>query len=62
MPTYEYECVKCLNTFEHTLTIEDRDIPTQTFCGFCYEDNTVRRIWPAAPTHFKGGGFYATDK
>jgi putative FmdB family regulatory protein len=62
MPTYEYECTKCLDRFTQSLPIEERDTPTETFCGCCFQDGSVVRIWPAAPTHFKGTGFYATDK
>jgi predicted nucleic acid-binding Zn ribbon protein len=44
------------------MPIEERDTPTETYCGVCFQDGSVRRIWQANPTHFKGKGFYATDK
>ena len=32
MPTYDYECIKCGYTFEESLKIADRDVPTELPC------------------------------
>jgi putative FmdB family regulatory protein len=62
MPTYEYECTKCQDRFEDSMPVEERDLPTEVECGCCFQEGSVRRIWQANPAHFKGKGFYATDK
>lgn len=57
MPTYEYECEKCGNTFERFQNIKDEPIKK---CPKC--NGPVRRlIGPGAGVIFKGSGFYATD-
>ena len=62
MPVYEFRCTKCGDEFEETLPIEDRDIPAERPCGCCFQDKSVKRIWYPTAAHFKGEGFYATDK
>jgi len=57
MPTYDYECEKCGNTFEKFQSMRDEPIKKCPKCG-C----KVRRlIGPGAGIIFKGSGFYATD-
>ena len=33
MPTYDYRCEKCGYTFEETLKIVDREVPTKLPCA-----------------------------
>ena len=35
MPTYDYKCEECENTFEESLKIVDRDAPTEQPCVHC---------------------------
>lgn len=58
MPSYDYKCETCGHGFEAIRSVDLRDAVLCVFCG----DTDVRRIPTAAPVHFKGGGFYATDK
>ncbi|MCX7712134.1 MAG: zinc ribbon domain-containing protein [Chthoniobacterales bacterium] len=65
MPTYEYVCKKCNQTFEVFQSMKDE--PLQ----FCPEDlcqmgewgqgEVKRLIGPGAGLLFKGSGFYITD-
>ena len=32
MPTYDYKCEKCDHTFEESLTVVDRGVPTESPC------------------------------
>ena len=32
MPTYDYECIKCGHTFEESLKVVDRGVPTESPC------------------------------
>jgi putative FmdB family regulatory protein len=58
MPTYEYRCQTCgeVTALMAYLT-EDYGPPPCTMCG-----GVTQRIWTATPVHFKGSGFYKTDK
>lgn len=58
MPTYDYVCDTCKHTFEQSVSLDLRDSILCIYCG----DAEVRRIYSATPIHFKGSGFYATDK
>ena len=57
---YEYECPACGNVLLVIRSIHDiaveYDCPTKE-CG-----TTLNRKWESPPTHFKGSGFYSTDK
>ena len=57
---YEYECPACGNTLLIIRSIHDieveYDCPTKE-CG-----TTLNRKWSVPPVHFKGQGFYSTDK
>jgi len=57
MPTYEYECDKCLHKFETFQSMTDKPLKKCPECG-----GKVRRlIGKGAGLIFKGSGFYATD-
>lgn len=57
MPTYEYECTKCKETFEMFQKIND---PAPKGCPRC--GGKVRRlISGGCGLIFKGSGFYITD-
>ena len=57
MPTYDYECTACPNTFELLQPITAKPIKKCPKCG-----GTVRRlIGRGAGVIFKGSGFYETD-
>ena len=44
MPTYDYECKKCGYTFEETLKMVDRKIPTEERCRFPTCGGEVKQI------------------
>ena len=44
MPTYDYECTKCGLTFEESLKIADRKIPTEERCRFPTCGGEVKQI------------------
>ena len=57
MATYEYICELGHNVIiERPMTVEEGD-PTCT-APLC--DAQLKRVWSAAPTIFKGRGFYST--
>jgi putative FmdB family regulatory protein len=57
---YEYECPSCGNILSVIRSIHDIEIeydcPTPQ-CG-----TTLSRKWITPSIHFKGSGFYSTDK
>ncbi len=59
MPTYEYECKKCGEVFEHFQRITEDPLKT------CVKDGCggeVKRLMSAGGgVIFKGSGFYETD-
>jgi putative FmdB family regulatory protein len=55
MPTYEYKCDECENTFEEMHGIDDR-VQSCPRCG-----GKVRRLFHPVGIIFKGSGFYKTD-
>lgn len=58
MPTYEYKCDACGNTFERFQSITSAPIKKCPRCG----KNKVRRlIGIGSGMIFKGSGFYTTD-
>jgi len=57
MPTYEYECTKCLNSFELHQKITDK--PRER-CPKC-RGKVIRIISGGGGIILKGKGFYATD-
>jgi putative FmdB family regulatory protein len=56
MPTYEYECESCHETFEVRQRISE---PPLTRCQRC--GGPVRRVISSAPFILKGTGFYVND-
>ncbi len=57
MPTYDYKCLSCNNTFEIFQSMKDEHIK---ICPKC-EGQVKRLIGSGAGTIFKGSGFYQTD-
>lgn len=58
MPTYEYRCGACGNTFEKFQKMSDDPVRT---CPGCGQECAERMISSGAGLIFKGSGFYATD-
>ena len=58
MPTYEYRCRACGQTFERFQKMSDDPVRT---CPDCGEDAAQRLISSGGGLVFKGSGFYATD-
>src|SRR5262249_26289818 len=56
VPTYEYECRRCLRRFEVRQRISEPALSTCDECG-----GPVQRLLAAAPFILKGGGWYVTD-
>ena len=56
MPTYEYRCSDCTNSFEIVQKFSD---PSLTTCLDC--DGNLRKVFSPVGVVFKGSGFYATD-
>ena len=57
MPTYDYFCKKCQNTFEYFQSMSDSTLEK---CPKC--NNNVRRLISGCiGLIFKGSGFYLTD-
>lgn len=59
MPLYVYKCASCgkVKELQQPYDIEERVEPV---CHECREE--MVRVWLPTHFHFKGGGFYATDK
>jgi len=56
MPTYEYECSSCHDTFEVRQRISEPPLESCRRCG-----GPVRRVISPAPFILKGTGFYVND-
>jgi putative FmdB family regulatory protein len=56
MPTYEYECKKCLSRFEVKRGFDEKGSYACPKCG-----GEGRHIILPTPIIFKGSGFYITD-
>ena len=56
MPTYEYRCSDCTNSFEIVQKFSDAALTT---CPECEGD--LRKVFSPVGVVFKGSGFYATD-
>ena len=65
MPTYEYQCAKCNQTFEAFQSMKDEayTVCPKEFCRLeAWGAGTVKRlIGTGAGLIFKGSGFYITD-
>ncbi len=57
MPTYEYRCRSCDNTFDKRQRITE---PAGAVCAECGSDDCIRLI-SGGTFHLKGSGWYATD-
>ncbi len=58
MPLYPYFCDRCQTKFEFWRRYEDEPV---TICPDC-QTPTLRKLFEPTPVHYKGSGFYATDK
>ena len=45
MPYYDYKCEKCGHEFEESLSIEDRDAPTEQPCSFSTCGGEVKMVF-----------------
>ena len=57
---YEYECPACGNVLLVIRSIHD--IEVEYDCPMKECGTTLNRVWASPPAHFKGSGFYSTDK
>jgi len=57
MPTYEYKCKKCGNTFEKFQSIKEEPIKKCKICG----GEVYRLISKNGNFILKGSGYYSTD-
>jgi putative FmdB family regulatory protein len=58
MPVYVYHCDKCLRQFERFQHYTDDPL---TVCPECGEP-TLQKVYQVTNVHYKGDGFYVTDK
>jgi putative FmdB family regulatory protein len=58
MPTYDYECKACKNTWDEFQSMSAK--PTKK-CPKCGKAKATRKIGAGAGIIFKGSGFYQTD-
>lgn len=58
MPTYDYKCNACGNTFEE---FQSMTAPHLKKCPKCGKNKLERLIGTGAAVMFKGSGFYITD-
>lgn len=58
MPTYDYRCKSCGDTFEHFQQMSDPKLRKCTNCG---RHTLERLIGSGAGIIFRGTGFYETD-
>ena len=57
MPTYEYTCKKCGQSFDIVQSFSDK--PLKKHPGEC--GGPVQKVFHASGIVFKGSGFYVTD-
>jgi putative FmdB family regulatory protein len=57
LPTYDYKCTRCNLNQEINHGWHNRPV---ILCNYCNEP--MVKVIGAAATHFKGKGFYSTDK
>jgi putative FmdB family regulatory protein len=58
MPTYDYKCGNCNNTFEFFQSMKDDPM---TLCPECGHNDLKKLVSLPAGLIFKGTGFYLTD-
>jgi putative FmdB family regulatory protein len=56
MPTYEFQCTECQNSFPKVLPFGTKETPPCPVCG-----GVTRKLIKPPMIHFKGSGFYKTD-
>ena len=56
MPTYEYACKNCGESFDIHQSFSDKPLKKHDACG-----GELQKVFHARGIVFKGGGFYATD-
>jgi len=56
VPTYEYRCDECGDSFDILQRMSDDPLVTCKKCG-----GTLRKVLHPVAIHFKGSGFYTTD-
>jgi putative FmdB family regulatory protein len=57
MPRYDFYCADCQRESEVTRAFDDEK---EILCESCLVP--LRRKYSAPPVHFRGSGFYSTDK
>jgi putative FmdB family regulatory protein len=57
MPSYEFTCATCGQTFEKQLSMDADQSSVRCPSGH----RRVHRLYSAPPVMFKGSGFYITD-
>ena len=57
MPSYDYKCLNCGDTFEHFQKMSDKSLQVCIKCG----GELKRMIGSGLTPIFKGTGFYQTD-
>jgi putative FmdB family regulatory protein len=57
MPRYDFYCADCQRESEVTRAFDDEK---EILCDSCLVP--LRRKYSAPPVHFRGSGFYSTDK
>ena len=57
-PSYDFRCPRCRISIEQTRGFDD-DSPAP-MCGDCLVG--MEKVYGSTPVHFKGSGFYSTDK
>jgi putative FmdB family regulatory protein len=58
MPTYDYICKDCNNSFEHFQSITSSPLKK---CPKCGKKKLIRLVGSGSAILFKGKGFYTTD-
>lgn len=62
-PKYEYRCLKCKQLFTIEMSYSDFNKTRKIIsCPKCGSNNYQRLIQSAPEVHYKGFGFYNTDK
>lgn len=56
MPTYDYRCTCCSDTFEVSRPMGSTESPSCPACGA-----DARRVFTPVGVAFKGAGFHSTD-
>jgi len=56
MPTYEYSCKNCGETFEVFQSFSEKPLKKHKTCG-----GDLKKVFHVSGIVFKGSGFYATD-